>query len=320
MFKLFFTQPVFNLLMLFYSLVGDFGVAIILFSVAVKLLLWPITKEQFEQTKKIRDMQPELDKIKIQAKGNRQVESLMTMELYRKNNIKMGKTFLTTLIQLPILIAMFSVIRMMVQNPGSFQEYTYDFLRVFEPIKELLANHHNLTPKLFGAIDLTKTAFSFDSVDSFVILLLVAGVALIQWYTMNLQTKSSSNGKNLKQIFAEAAEGKEADQAEITKAMMGRMNLFMPMMFFVSFGSLYGALSLYSLTNSLLTLLQQRLIYGKNYFQKSKAGSTKSIHQPQSSTKKAAELQEVKKRARKAQQAKIVERDLVKRKKQRKKN
>ena len=327
MFKLLFTQPVFNLLLLFYSLVGDFGVAIILLSIVVKLILWPMARDQYQQTKKIRDLQPEINQIKRQAKGNRQVESLMTMELYRKHEIKMGKTFLSTLIQLPILIAMFSVVRMMVgQNPVNFHEYTYDFLQSLEPVKNILANHEQMTPMLFGAVDLTKTAFSFDSLDSFIILIFVAGLSLIQWYMMSVQSKSNSGGRKLKDIFADAAAGKEADQSEITKLMMGRMNTFMPIMFFVSFGSLYGALSLYSFVNSVLSLVQQRSVYGRDYFKrppktttiKSKSETEVKKSHPKAKTG-STELQDVKKRARKAQEAKIVEQDLVKQRKKRKK-
>ena len=88
LFDLLITQPIFNLLLTIYNFVGDFGISIIVFTVIVKLLMWPITKGQLHQTKVMRKIQPELKKIKRNAKGNKQVESLQMMELYKKNNIK----------------------------------------------------------------------------------------------------------------------------------------------------------------------------------------------------------------------------------------
>ena len=87
LFDLLITQPIFNLLLTIYNFVGDFGISIIVFTVIVKFLMWPITKGQLHQTKVMRKIQPELKKIKRNAKGNKQVESLQMMELYKKNNI-----------------------------------------------------------------------------------------------------------------------------------------------------------------------------------------------------------------------------------------
>ena len=51
-------RPIVNILFVIYSLVGDFGLAIILFTVIVKLLTWPLTKRQVHQTKVMREIQP----------------------------------------------------------------------------------------------------------------------------------------------------------------------------------------------------------------------------------------------------------------------
>ena len=51
-------RPIVNIHFVIYSLVGDFGLAIILFTVIVKLLTWPLTKRQVHQTKVMREIQP----------------------------------------------------------------------------------------------------------------------------------------------------------------------------------------------------------------------------------------------------------------------
>ena len=58
------TQPIFNLLALIYNFVADFGVAIIIMTILVRLLLWPLVKKQLHQTKLMRSIQPELKQIK----------------------------------------------------------------------------------------------------------------------------------------------------------------------------------------------------------------------------------------------------------------
>ena len=64
-------QPIFNLLIAIYGLVpgGDFGVALIIFTILVRLIMWPLVKKQLHQTKVMRKIQPELKKIKAKAKG-----------------------------------------------------------------------------------------------------------------------------------------------------------------------------------------------------------------------------------------------------------
>ena len=82
------TQPIFNLLALIYNFVADFGVAIIIMTILVRLLLWPLVKKQLHQTKLMRSIQPELKQIKKKTKGNRMLESQMMMELYRERGME----------------------------------------------------------------------------------------------------------------------------------------------------------------------------------------------------------------------------------------
>ena len=57
-------RPIVNILYVIFNLVHDFGLAIIILTIIVKLLMWPIMKKQLNQTKLIRKIQPELTQIK----------------------------------------------------------------------------------------------------------------------------------------------------------------------------------------------------------------------------------------------------------------
>jgi len=62
-------NPIINILLVIYNYIGDFGVAMIIFTLLVKFLTWPLVKKQFVQMKLMRKIQPELAKIKKKTKG-----------------------------------------------------------------------------------------------------------------------------------------------------------------------------------------------------------------------------------------------------------
>ena len=73
MFTTLIVQPIFNLLVLVYALLPghNFGVALIIFTIIIRLLLWPLVKKQLHQAKAMRELQPEIKRIKKATKGNR---------------------------------------------------------------------------------------------------------------------------------------------------------------------------------------------------------------------------------------------------------
>ena len=93
-------RPIVNILFIIYSLVGDFGLAIIIFTIIVKFAMWPLMKRQLHQTRVMREIQPELAEIKKNCNGNRQMESLQMMDLYKRKNVKPFRSMLSVFIQL----------------------------------------------------------------------------------------------------------------------------------------------------------------------------------------------------------------------------
>src|SRR6185503_3845520 len=124
-------QPIFNLLVLIYALLPghDFGLAIIIFTILIRLLLWSLIKKQLHHTKKLRELQPELKKIKAAAKGDRQKESALTMELYKERKINPFATLGLTLLQFPVLIGLYIGLRHVIDNPSQLITATYPAIR-----------------------------------------------------------------------------------------------------------------------------------------------------------------------------------------------
>lgn len=259
-------QPIFNALLGLYSLIpgGDFGVALIVFTIIIRLALWPLVKKQLHQSKKMRDLQPQLAKIKKAAKGNKQLESMQTMELYKKYNIKPFQSMLVLIIQLPIFIALFRVIQTITIYRDQVSQYTYDFLEHIAPIKQIIEHPDQFHEKLFGFIDLTQSPMGALGSGS-IWLIVITIIAAITQYVMSKQiTPQQTNKKRMRDIMAEAAEGKEADQAEMNAIVTQKMMKVMPFFMLFIMINLPGALVLYYAVSNLVAVLQQRYILKKD--------------------------------------------------------
>lgn len=310
-------RPITNILFLIYGLVGDFGLAIILFTVLVKICLWPLVKRQLHQTRLMRKIQPELAEIKKNCNGNRQLESLQMMDLYKRNNIKPFRSMLTLVLQLPIFIALYTAVRVMVlptptdnlsirayapvaqmervDEVINLQETYLNYTKEVEEIRtsdlseeeknaklaELPEVTYDFHPKLFNVIDLDVKA-GFGSVSAIVIMIFALASAFSQYWISRQQLPSNGKKgkkKTFRQIMAEAADGKEPDQADLNQIVSGQMSYMMPIFMLLLMINFPGALVFYYLVSNLMTGVQQRYILNKNEEEMEIAADKKIIRQ-----------------------------------------
>lgn len=273
-------RPITNILFLIYGLVGDFGVAIILFTVLVKILMWPIIKRQLHQTRLMRKIQPQLAEIKKNCNGNRQMESIQMLDLYKRNNIKPFRSVLTLIIQLPIFVALYTAVRVMVlptptdnlsiraYAPVAQMERIDDVIQKQEiylgqPADAENKQSYDFHPKLFGVVDLDTKA-GFGSISASIIMVFALASAFSQYWISRQQLPTNKkNRKTFRQIMAEAADGKEPDQTELNQIVSGQMSYMMPLMMLLLMINLPGALVFYYLISNLMTGIQQKYILGK---------------------------------------------------------
>jgi YidC/Oxa1 family membrane protein insertase len=249
-------RPIFNILFAIYGLIGDFGLAIIALTILVRLALWPLVSKQFKQQKKMQAIQPELAEIKRKTKGNKMLEATMMQELYKEKEINPGGSMLTLLIQMPIFIAIFQIIRIFSSNIGEITNITYGFLSGLPRVAETLGNPDTFSPQLFGIVDLTHIA-----TQDWTIMLLAVLAAVFQYLQTRQTMPHNKNKQNgIMSIFRDAAKGKEMSQAEVMQQSMGSMTKFFPILTFVIAINFPGALVLYYATTSLAAILQQKLI------------------------------------------------------------
>ena len=289
-------QPILNFLMAIYAIVpgGDFGVSVVIFTIVLRFALWPLAKKQLHQAKAMRKMQPELKKIKEKYKNNSQAQGLAMMDLYKKHNISPFGSIGILLIQLPILIAIYRVVQIFALYREDLAKYTYGFMENIPVVKELIADPTHFNQNFLGFIDLTQHGISSDGVViGLVILSLLA--AVMQYLLSKQMSPSTDNGKRLRDILAEAGQGKEADQAELNAIVMRKMTKVMPVFLFFVMVSLPGALALYMATGNIVAYFQNASILKKDE-QEMEALSAETTKEGKKSAKE---------RAKKATEAKI---------------
>ncbi|MDO5089302.1 MAG: YidC/Oxa1 family membrane protein insertase [Leptotrichiaceae bacterium] len=89
------------------GIVGNYGLAIIIVTIIVRALMFPLTLKQEKSMKKMRELQPQLDKIKEKYKDNPQEFQKRTAEIYKENNVNPLSGCFPILLQMPIFIALF---------------------------------------------------------------------------------------------------------------------------------------------------------------------------------------------------------------------
>lgn len=262
LFDLVLVQPIFNILVVIYGLVPgqDFGIALIIFTAIVRLLMWPLVKKQLHQTKVMRAIQPELVKIKARAKGNRQLEAQMMMELYKERGVSPFSSIGTLLLQLPIFIALFAVVNLITTNHNNIAKFTYDFFEGIPGIQSAITGQLNHT--LLGVVDLTKHAFDGGIYWPLLIMAIIA--AVLQFFQSKMLLPQPKEKRRLRDMLKEQATGKQVDQAEMSAQMTSKMIWLFPLLTFWVSTYLSGALVLYLLTTNAVAIVQQYLVLHKD--------------------------------------------------------
>lgn len=103
-------KPLFWLLKLFYSLIPNWGIAIILVTIAVKLLFYPLSNAQYRSMAKMRTLQPKMQRLKERYGEDRQKMSQAMMEMYKKEKVNPLGGCLPMLIMFPVFIALYWVL------------------------------------------------------------------------------------------------------------------------------------------------------------------------------------------------------------------
>lgn len=106
----FITKPLLLLISYFYSLMGNFGLAIILVTLTLKLLLYPLANKSYTSMEKMKKLQPKIEKIKENYSEDKVKFNQEIMELYKKEKVNPAAGCLPLLIQIPLFFSLYKVI------------------------------------------------------------------------------------------------------------------------------------------------------------------------------------------------------------------
>ena len=90
--------------------VGGFGIAIVLMTLAIRVLIFPLSVRGIRAQRRIQVLQPKVNEVKRRARGDRQKESQLTMALYREHGVSPMSGCLPLLLQMPVLLAMYGAL------------------------------------------------------------------------------------------------------------------------------------------------------------------------------------------------------------------
>lgn len=106
----FLTKPLFLMLNFFYSLIGNFGLAIMMVTIAIKILMYPLANKSYKAMAKMRILQPEMVRIKEKYKDDQMRANKETLELYKSHRVNPASGCLPLLVQMPVFFALYKVL------------------------------------------------------------------------------------------------------------------------------------------------------------------------------------------------------------------
>ncbi|OGY44533.1 MAG: hypothetical protein A2729_01745 [Candidatus Buchananbacteria bacterium RIFCSPHIGHO2_01_FULL_39_14] len=231
LFNLILFQPLFNLLIFLYNFIPghDLGLAIIILTVIIKLILYPLAQQSLKSQKALQELQPKLDSLKKQFGHDKEKLAKEMMVLYKQEKVNPLSSCLPLLIQLPFLIAVYRVFASGL-DPENLK-WLYPFVTSPQTINAIS----------FGFLDLAKPNL---------VLAVLTGLAQF-WQSKML-------------IVGRPPKGMSGAKDEQMMAMMNKQMLyFMPVFTVLISVRLPSGLVLYWLVMTLLTIFQQHFIFKK---------------------------------------------------------
>ncbi|MCL4365906.1 YidC/Oxa1 family membrane protein insertase, partial [Patescibacteria group bacterium] len=181
-FNLIFFGPIINLLVLILQglqalhIPGALGFAIMILTIAIRLLVWPFMSSQIKATKKMADLKPHLDELKKKHKDDKQALAAAQMALYKEHGVNPAGGCLPAIIQIPVFIALYqSIINILPGTGGQLDKI--NSLLYFPSLKL----PSSLDPSFFGLnLGVKPSEFGQYGVALLLIPVVTAGLTFIQ--------------------------------------------------------------------------------------------------------------------------------------------
>lgn len=228
-FNTFFYEPLYNgLIFLMTNIIpwADIGIAIIIFTIIVKFILFPLSFKAIRTQVQMKEIEPEIKKIKERNKNNNQNQAVELMNLYKEKGIKPFSGFLLIFIQLPIILALYFIFL-----KGGLPEVKLDILYPF-----VLAPK-SINIMFLGLVDVTQKSL---------VIAIIAGVTQFFQTMISMPKKKEQEAKETKTF-----------KDEMMKSMSTQMKYVLPfIVFFISY-KISAAVAIYWSASNLFHICQE---------------------------------------------------------------
>jgi len=204
----------------------DIGIVIILFTIIVKLILFPISKKAVRTQALMKLVEPELNLIKEKYKDDKQAQALKIMNFYKEKQINPFSSIFLLFIQLPIIFALYRIFY------NGFSPVHIDLLYSFIHAPETISTI------FLGFVDVTSKSWFMAAI-----------AAISQFFQIKLSVPALAPRKD-KPSFSD----------DFARNMQVQMKYVLPIMIFFISANIASALALYWITSNLFTIGQELVV------------------------------------------------------------
>lgn len=243
-------NPFVSILTVLYGILGqNMVLAIVVFTIIVRLLMFPLTAQQMKSSKAMQQLQPELKKLQEKYKGDREKLAQEQMRLYREYGFNPLSGCLPLLIQFPIFIALYqAIIHALAATPTQLLDLSGRLLipglDQFIPLNNMFLGLNLTLPPKIGAGGTLETVVGIA---------LVALVVITTWLQFKLTTPTTAP--------AAGADGKPAPGAGMTQSM----GTIMPLMYGFFALSFSIGISIYFIVSNIAGIIQAAMMGRANF-------------------------------------------------------
>lgn len=257
LFDTLFFGPIVNILVLLVrglenlGIPGALGIAIIIVTLLIRILIWPLMASQLKTTKKMAELKPHLDELKKKHKEDKQAFAKAQMDLFKEHGVNPAGGCLPLLIQIPPMIAIYQVIYSFFSGQAGLDRINHV---LYNP-----AWHLSKVPNLdFFGMNLADKPSDFARV-GLLILLIPVLTAVLQLFQSRMMTPVTPK---IQKNDSKKEKAEKESMEDAMASMQGQMLFIMPLMMgYITFTFPIG-LALYLNTISIVGIFQQYLISG----------------------------------------------------------
>lgn len=188
----FISKPLFSLLSFLYSLFGNWGWAIVVMTILIRTVLFPLTYKGMVSMNKLKELSPKIKEMQAKYKGDKQKQNAMMMEMYKKHGANPMGGCLPMILQIPVFFSIYRVLQNTIELKSAPWIFWVEDLAVMDPYYILpvamgitMFLHQRITPTNFTDPMQEKIMKFLPLIFTFFFVTFPAGLTLY-WFTNNL--------------------------------------------------------------------------------------------------------------------------------------